>query len=135
MGESVPARASILVVDDEPLLTRTIARTLANEFEVSAFTSAREALACVTAGMSYAAIVCDLLMAEMTGMELYEELVRVAPSQAGRMLFLTGGAFTPAARAFVDQAEQIVIRKPFDREALRDAVRRMVLSPQALPLR
>jgi len=43
------------------------------------------------------------MMPEMTGMELYAELARRAPDQVAKVVFLTGGAFTPAARAFLER--------------------------------
>ena len=91
--------AGCSIIDDEPLLIAALSRTLAPEHEVVAFTNAREALERLRAGERYALILCDLMMPEMTGMELYATLAREAPGQAERMVFLTGGAFTEAARA------------------------------------
>jgi hypothetical protein len=46
-----------------------------------------------------------------------------APTVARRMVFLTGGAFTPAARSFMDRIENERVDKPFDPQKLRDQVR------------
>jgi hypothetical protein len=40
----------------------------------------------------------------VSGMEVYEAVTKIALSQAGCFVFLTGGAFTPAAQAFLDRA-------------------------------
>jgi hypothetical protein len=53
-------------------------------------------------------------MPEVTGMEIYEELARIAPDQAKRMVFLSGGAFTERAREFLDQVPNPRIEKPFE---------------------
>jgi len=38
----------------------------------------------------------------------------VAPRQTERMVFLTGGAFTPAARAFLDSIPNPRVEKPVE---------------------
>jgi CheY-like chemotaxis protein len=79
---------------------------------------AADALARVKAGERYDVILCDVMMPQMSGKELRAELLRVAPEQAERMVFLTGGAFTPGARAFLDQIPNPCIDKPFDTSTL-----------------
>jgi CheY-like chemotaxis protein len=54
------------------------------------------------------------MMPVMTGMELYDELGRVAPEQRERVVFLTGGAFTASARAFLGRVPNPRLEKPFD---------------------
>lgn len=58
----------------------------------------------------------------MSGMDLYEELLRAKPSLAERVIFLTGGAFTPRSRDFLATASRPYLEKPFDPSALRRAV-------------
>jgi signal transduction histidine kinase/ligand-binding sensor domain-containing protein/CheY-like chemotaxis protein len=113
------SRSRLLVIDDEPLLIAALARTLAPEHEVVAFTSARPALERLRAGERFELILCDLMMPEMTGMELHETLAREAPELAGRMVFITGGAFTEAARAFLHTTHLPYLEKPFEPETLR----------------
>jgi CheY-like chemotaxis protein len=60
------------------------------------------ALQRITAGERFDIIVCDLMMPQMTGMDLHAALTRAAPDQAARMVFLTGGAFTERARRFLE---------------------------------
>jgi CheY-like chemotaxis protein len=62
------------------------------------------------------------MMPVMTGMELHAELSRAAPDQAERIVFLTGGAFTPGARLFLDQVPNPRLDKPFQIQALRSLV-------------
>jgi len=57
-------------------------------------------------------------MPEMSGMELHAALLRIAPDQVGKMVFMTGGAFTNSAKAFFDRVTNPTIEKPFDRAAL-----------------
>jgi len=63
-------------------------------------------------------------MPEMTGMDLHAELSRTRPEIAGRMIFLSGGAFTEVAREFFRRVPNPQIEKPFDPQQLRDLIRR-----------
>jgi signal transduction histidine kinase len=119
-------RARVLVVDDDLLVANAIRRALAKEHDVVVETSARAALARLTAGEAYGAIVCDLMMPEMTGMDLHAALVRASPAAGSRILFVTGGAFTPEARQYLDAVRNPRLEKPFDPKALLALVRDVV---------
>jgi PAS domain S-box-containing protein len=115
-------RPRVLVVDDEPLICGAIERALSDEHEVSSSCSPRAALARVAAGERWEVILLDLLMPEMSGISFYEELDKLAPELLGRVVFLTGGAFTRAASQFLASGKR-VIEKPFDTAELRRVVR------------
>jgi signal transduction histidine kinase/CheY-like chemotaxis protein len=123
-----PRRARILVVDDEPLVGTVLRRTL-SEHEVTVVQSARAALERLGAGERYDVVLSDLLMPEMSGMELYREVAARDPDLARRFVFLTGGAFTPAARAFLEQEQVEWVEKPFEAASLRNAVARKMATP------
>ena len=61
------------------------------------------------------------MMPEISGMEFYDQLRRVAPAQVDRVVFVTGGAFTPAARDFLAGLALPSLDKPFTESALRRA--------------
>ena len=63
------------------------------------------------------------MMPDMTGMDLHRELARVAPEQADRMVFMTGGAFTEKAQRFLAEPLKEHLEKPFDPVNLRAIVR------------
>jgi CheY-like chemotaxis protein/two-component sensor histidine kinase len=117
-------RGRILVVDDEELIVRAVQRILSAEHDIVATLVAREALALCESGEKFDLILCDLMMPDMTGMDLYLELVRVAPAQAENMVFLTGGAFTAKARDFLAVTSIEHIEKPFEPANLRAYVQR-----------
>jgi signal transduction histidine kinase/CheY-like chemotaxis protein len=119
-------RGRVLVVDDDPLVANAIRRTLAPEHDVVVETSARTALARLAGGERYGAIVCDLMMPDMTGMELHAAVARVSPGDGARVVFVTGGAFTPEARQYLETVRNPRLEKPFDPNALLSAVREMV---------
>jgi signal transduction histidine kinase/CheY-like chemotaxis protein len=124
-----PRRGRILVVDDETLVGTVLQRTLGGEFDVVSVTSGAAALARLRAGERYDLVFCDLLMPVMTGVELHAELERLDPALAGRMVFLTGGAFTPTTHAFLSRPGIVFIEKPFELEAIRGAIARRLDPP------
>lgn len=112
-------RGRVLVIDDEPMITRALQRILSEHHDVTTLGSAEEALQRLAGGERFDVILCDLMMPGMTGMDLHAELLHVAPEQVTRMLFLTGGAFTPRAKAFLDDPAHERIEKPFNAAHLR----------------
>jgi hypothetical protein len=47
-------------------------------------------------------------------MDLYDWLTREDPDLAEKMIFVTGGAFTPRAKAFLGRVKNPRLEKPFD---------------------
>jgi CheY-like chemotaxis protein len=121
-AEASPRRVRVLVVDDDVLVGQALKRSL-REYDVVVLGDARGALVRVAAGERFDVIFCDLMMPDMTGMDLYEEVLRAAPDQAERMIFLTGGATTTRARDFVATVPNPVLDKPFDVKKLREIIR------------
>jgi PAS domain S-box-containing protein len=115
-------RGNVLVIDDEESLAQALRRFLSVEHNVTAVYRARDALDLLELGTRYDVILCDLMMPQITGMELYTEIVRLDPSQAQRIVFLTGGAFTPTARDFLSSTTNRRIEKPFDLKEVRRLV-------------
>jgi PAS domain S-box-containing protein len=115
-------RGRVLVVDDEPAVASAIRRALAAGHDVVTCGSAEEALAAFRRGERFDAILCDLMMPGMTGMDLHEALAQLVPEQASRMVVLTGGAFTDLARAFLARVPLPRCEKPFDSAELRALV-------------
>ncbi len=120
--EAATTKHRILIIDDEAGICSSLRRILGQPYETQATTSAPEALGMLRAGERFDLILCDLMMPELTGMELHQALKKFAPDQADRMIFLTGGAFTPSARAFLDETHNLRVDKPFNKEALRALV-------------
>jgi PAS domain S-box-containing protein len=118
-------RFRVLVVDDEARIARGLARALRREHDVYTLTSAREALQCLTEDDSFDAVLCDVMMPEMTGVDLYRELERRRPDLAARVLFFTGGAFTPTTEAFVRRMADRCLEKPFDVAEVRRKLARL----------
>lgn len=114
---SVVPRAKVLVIDDEPGIRRALVRALA-EHEVDVADDGRSGLALALAG-TYDIVFCDLMMPEVTGMEVFERVRVQAPALADRFVFITGGAFTKRARTFLEAVGNPRIKKPFDLVEIR----------------
>ncbi|MCE9573294.1 MAG: response regulator [Deltaproteobacteria bacterium] len=126
-GGAAPRAGRVLLVDDEPLIARTLARLLA-PMETELAHSGRAALdAC--ARTAFDAIVCDLMMPDLTGMDVHEHLVARAPDQARRMVFVTGGVFTARAEEFLRRVPNTVLDKPVTARALRAAIEAVRSAP------
>ena len=125
-----PRRARLLVIDDEPELMDMIQRELCAEHEVVCVTSSLAGLSLLDRDARFDIVLCDLMMPGMNGMQLYAELEHSHPALAKRIIFMTGGAFTPAARQFLASIPNLNLSKPFEPDALTKAVR-LTLSPTA----
>jgi len=105
-------RLSILVVDDEPVIARLIQKALVNH-DVTTASDGREAVA-LMGEHAYDVILCDLIMPEMTGMDVYRAALQRATPMNDRIVFMTGGAFTQRARDFLESVPNLRIEKPFE---------------------
>ena len=124
-------RGRILVVDDDPLVARSLAKSLACDHDVELTHDPRGVVQRIIAGERFDVILCDLMMPEMTGMDMHAAIAGKCPEQAQRIVFITGGAFTPAARSFVARTSNRVLEKPFDLQQLRAAVAEHLSQPPA----
>jgi signal transduction histidine kinase/CheY-like chemotaxis protein len=109
--QAAPAR--VLVVDDEHLVRKGLRRVLERHFEVALTGSAREALILLSSG-DYDVVLCDLLMPELSGMQLYEMVQAQNPSVAERFVFLTGGTTAAEARDFLRSVKNARAYKPIE---------------------
>jgi nitrogen-specific signal transduction histidine kinase/CheY-like chemotaxis protein len=116
-------RETVLVIDDEPMIGVMLRRLLAPHCDVLPVTSPREALRRIGAQERFDAILCDLMMPRMNGIEFYAELSALSPEMARRTGFLTGGAVTTQARTFVREHADITLEKPVELGKLRALVR------------
>ena len=112
----------VLIIDDEPMIAKILARLIGKENEVHISQNGVEARERFHSGERYDVIMCDIMMPEVSGMDLYADLQKNAPDQAQRMIFMTGGAFTEATRAFLDSIPNPRVDKPFDVGRVKEAL-------------
>ena len=119
-------RARVLVVDDEPLVGLVIQRAFEDEYDVVLVSSAQSALDLLDRGERFDVLLSDLMMPDMSGMTLHRALVERYPALARRTVFLTGGAYTPESRDFLDATSVEFLEKPFELDTLRALLRRLL---------
>jgi CheY-like chemotaxis protein len=122
----VSRRGRVLVVDDEPMVSTALRRVLVEDHDVVEVNRAQEALARIEAGERFDVIISDLMMPAMTGMDLYDALLKSVPDQAAKIIFLSGGTFTARARTFLATVTNLRIEKPFDAALLCDIVNQRI---------
>lgn len=118
--------ARILVVDDDPGVGRALRLMLEEEHDVTCYTSPREALKRLLQDHEFDLVFCDLMMPELTGMDIYQVLRFNRPGYEARIVFMTGGAFTASAKRFLAQVPNARIEKPFNLRALQRMVHRSI---------
>jgi PAS domain S-box-containing protein len=116
-----PRRKSVLVIDDEIEVGRTIERILGRDHDVVSVSRGEAALALFDE-RPWDVVLCDLMMPEMTGVEVYRRAVASRPDLGHRFVFLTGGTFDDVVRAFLLGVPNGLIEKPFDTRDLRALV-------------
>lgn len=121
-------RPRILVIDDEPLIGSLIGRVLGSAYEVVAVVHGQMGLDLLAANDDFDLILCDLMMPDLTGMDVHAALFDRQSPHAGTMVFLTGGAFVGHAGQFLASVANVCLEKPFLAEELRAAVRNALAS-------
>ena len=86
------------MVDDEIEIAQLI-REMLFDFEVTIAEHGERALE-IWADVDFDVVVCDLMMPRISGVEVYQQVKNVGDGREKRMLFITGGAFTPATIDF-----------------------------------
>lgn len=107
-------RARVLVIDDDPLITSTLQRTLESEGHgVVVSSGGGDALSVLESDAGFDVVFCDLLMPEVTGMEVHAWVREHRPELARRFVFMSGGVFTAHVQRFLESLDNCRIDKPF----------------------
>ncbi len=112
----------ILVVDDEPSVAAVIAEVLsASGHRVEVAHDGREARERIRGG-AVDLIITDLMMPHVSGHELYEDVRRLSPELAARMIFSTGDTVSEGTRDFLRRTGNAYLTKPFQIATLLEVV-------------
>jgi PAS domain S-box-containing protein len=113
----------ILVVDDEEGIRHMLAEILAADGHVvEGAANGRQALERLGEAR-FDLVISDLIMPQLDGPGLYEELCRRDPAMADHLLFITGDTLSASARVFLQRVQRPAIEKPFVPVEVRRAVR------------
>jgi PAS domain S-box-containing protein len=109
------APASILIIDDERHFAQALRAALQRRHRVDIETSGRAGLArLLRDGASYDLVVCDLMMPDVSGTTILEAVRDAAPELLGRIVIVTGGAYSEEVRGLLEQLSVRVLEKPFE---------------------
>lgn len=127
-GARLPMRRGrIVVVDDEPLVLDVVGRLLEGLHDVETYGGGDAALARLLGdGPPVDAVLCDLMMPDTPGMEVWARVREVDPALADRIVFVTGGAFTDVAMRFLQEVPNPRLEKPFEVGRLFAVIQRVV---------
>jgi CheY-like chemotaxis protein len=115
-------RGRILVVDDQEMIRLVVSEMLKGDHEILTVDSGRAARETIRKDQHFDLILCDLMMADVSGIELHAWLVESYPELADRVAFITGGVFTPHTEQYLAGISNRVIQKPFARVTLKKTV-------------
>ncbi len=136
-GQETPApfhRARVLIIDDDAQVARALARIL-HKHDCVIAAGGLDGRDLLREDRLFDVILCDVMMPDMSGPELYRWLVETDSAAAERMHFITGGAFGDRGTSLLEQMPARVIAKPFDRAEVRSLVERMATPSGANALR
>jgi len=123
---------SLFILDDDGPFLRAAKRRLgALGARVSVTSYAQELMTWIAAGLRCDVLLCDLMMPDESGVEVYERLCAEAPEIAARTIFISGGAVTEVTRRFAEEHSERVLDKPLHYPLLVSRVRGLV---KALPV-
>jgi PAS domain S-box-containing protein len=123
--EHAGRRARLLLIDDEPNLGVTLATGLRERSDLVSVRSGAEAIRLLLQDQAFDLILCDLMMPGLTGMDVFEQVIRDRPGLRARFVFTTGGAVTERARRFLESVPDQRLDKPFRLEQVESLLARI----------
>jgi CheY-like chemotaxis protein len=106
-------RARILVIDDEPLLGRTLSFMLEENHDVVVVDGGAEALKRLGEDARFDLVLCDLDMPGVNGSGVHTEVASRHPELVARFVLMTGGACSGWAEDFLAGYSGARLEKPF----------------------
>jgi signal transduction histidine kinase/CheY-like chemotaxis protein len=120
--QQITGRGRVLVIDDELLIATSLKRAL-RDHDVTVVSSGRMAIEMLEKDAAFDLVFCDLMMPELTGMDVYDWLRDARPGMEERVVFMSGGAFTQRAGEFLEVVPNMRFEKPFELDKVRVFVR------------
>lgn len=124
--ERAGPRRRLLLIDAEPAVGTSVRRLLQEAHEVYSVQDVSMALKLLSRGERYDAILCDVVLPGMSGVDLLRELEQHEPGLARRTGFMTSGTFSTPAREIMASYSGELLEKPFEPERLRRFVQRLL---------
>jgi len=114
-------RQRVLLIDDEPLLLKSLARMLRSHHDVVTAIGGAAGIASL-AEQEFDVIICDVMMPEVDGLHVYEALKESYPELLSKLAYLSGGVFTDRMSEFLGTTQPRILDKPVTRDELLSAI-------------
>jgi CheY-like chemotaxis protein len=118
----LPRRSRILLVDDDEMVAKALARILRRQYEVLVAGGGIEAMNVLQRDEAFDLILSDIAMPGVSGIDLHGWLGERCPDLAERMVFVTGGTYTPEAMRFQREVGNEFVEKALGPAELQEAV-------------
>lgn len=130
----MPAAPAVLLIDDEGCIRSCVSRVLERAgYRVTTAASGTEGLERVRTE-AYAAVICDLRMPGLSGIALFDQIQRAAPSLSGRILVASGDLDQIETTIFLERTGTPTLLKPYTGSELIGALGR-ICAPARPPRR
>ncbi|MDD9935556.1 MAG: response regulator [Myxococcales bacterium] len=117
-------RGRVLLIDDEPEIASVYGDLIGDFHEVVVANGGRAALEILEEDADFDVVLCDLMMPELDGVNLFERVASQDGDLAKRFVFCSGGLVTQRARDFAAQMTNPLLYKPVSTEDLLAAIDR-----------
>jgi len=122
-------RPTILIIDDEGAIRQGLRRYFTRkEWVVEESADGADALAKLLrpeAKRIYDVVLCDLKMAGVSGMDVYDRMLAAAPDIAARFILSTGDTSAPDVSGFLATVSVPILEKPFELTVLETLAHRV----------
>ena len=114
------ALPKLMVIDDDPVFTRTVRRGL-KECDVQTAPSASDAeMALTSAEYVPDLVLCDVFLPGLNGHLLHERINKINPDLASRFVFVTGGALSKEEADYLRSSGCPTLFKPLNLDHIRE---------------
>lgn len=118
--------ARVLIIEDDEAVADGIRMLLEQYYDVEVAVGGVEGLRLLATPAKFDAILCDVMMPGVSGMEVYRQIRKLDPELARRVIFMTGGAYTEEADEFLDRVDNAQVQKPFNLHVLNHQLRLVI---------
>jgi PAS domain S-box-containing protein len=119
--QSTENKGRVIVVDDEEAIIKSMRRVL-RKHEVIVTNGGKSAMDILLRDQEFDVVVCDLMMPDLSGMDLYKRVSRFSPALASRFIFLTGGAVGDKFKDFLSSIQNPTYEKPLDIKTIQQII-------------
>ena len=120
--------ATVLVVDDDPVLTNIVAEQISLfGYQPVMASSGKEALKIASRKTKIDLLLTDVMMPEMNGVELARQIVTMFPEI--KILFMSGYICPSIAQYGIQDSENAYLQKPFTQNTLITKMRNVLVDP------